>query len=202
MAKLIHQYKITLLGPQPPIWRRIQVPAAYSFWDLHVAIQDAMGWLDCHLHCFSPMRKGQPNPRHRIGIPDDLENDTQAGWQIPIGFHFETPGKTMHYEYDFGDGWEHEVLLEGVLLREKGTKYPRCLDGARACPPEDCGGTPGYEELLTVLARGKGEAYEEMIYWLGWHPGKYHPYDPEAFDPASVRFSSPGRRWNRAFAHG
>jgi hypothetical protein len=200
MAKLVYQFKITLGGIEPVIWRRIQVPAEYSFWDLHVAIQDAMGWLDYHLHAFYPAKAGKRN-RIEIGIPMDepgAEN-VLAGWEVPIADWFGTPGTAMRYEYDFGDGWSHEVLLEGILLREKGVKYPLCIAGERAAPPEDCGGIPGYWHLLEVLQDPDSPEYDDLVYWLKHHAKNYHPYNPERFSPGEVTFWSPKKRWKMAF---
>ena len=89
-------------------------------------------------------------------------------------------GATLVYEYDFGDDWKHDLLVEGLLLPEEGVHYPRCLAGARSRPPEDCGGVPGYEELLEVIRDPEHEEYEEMMLWLGGS------FDPEAFDLAAV----------------
>lgn len=200
MAQLIYQFYISLREIEPPIWRRIQVPDTYTFWGLHVAIQDAMGWLDCHLHAF------RLRPKHKreiveIGIPneawDDL--DTLPGWEIKISTYLHEPGPWMEYEYDFGDGWVHDVLFEGILVKEKGARYPKCLGGERACPPEDCGSIPGYYELLEILKNPEHEEYEEMISWLKGHLKNYYPYDPEAFEPEKVRFSNPTTRWKKAF---
>ncbi|MDP8052872.1 plasmid pRiA4b ORF-3 family protein, partial [Pasteurella atlantica] len=159
--KIILQFKIELLDSSPTIWRRIQVPENYSFWDLHIAIQDSMGWLDYHLHQF--MIK-QPHKRKYtvIGIPFD-ENDTLAGWDIKISDYFRELGINASYEYDFGDGWEHKITLEGKFLAEKGIKYPICTKGERACPPEDCGGPMGYDELLDILSDKKHPSYDDMI---------------------------------------
>lgn len=91
----------------------------------------------------------------QIGIPDDdpFEGDEPVlpGWEIPIANYFSHPGVVAQYDYDFGDGWEHKLTLEAIVQRQRGKKYPLCLDGARACPPEDCGGVGGYEEVLTVI---------------------------------------------------
>ena len=198
MAKRIYQFKIELDGVTPTIWRRIQVPDTYSFWDLHVAIQDAMGWLDYHLHAFRVQREHVPIPIE-IGIPNDeyaVEGDpeTHPGWEVPITDFFYEVGNTADYEYDFGDGWRHGILLEGILLREKGQKYPRCIDGACACPPEDCGGIHGYYHVLEVLADPSDEEHESMLEWLG---GKY---DPQEFAPGKVKFDNPTKRWKRAFS--
>ena len=197
MPKRIYQFKITLKGIAPPIWRHIQVPETYSFWDLHVAIQDAMGWLDYHLHVFL-MRRKHSRTVTEIGIPHEYalmdDPETLPGWETPISDYFRDLGASADYEYDFGDGWLHEILLEGILLREKGGKYPRCIDGARACPPEDCGGVHGYSQMLEVLADPDDEEHESMLEWLG---GKY---DPQEFAPGKVKFDNPKTRWKRAFS--
>lgn len=104
------------------------------------------------------------------------------------------------YEYDFGDRWRHELLLEGILLKEKGVKYPRCIAGERACPPEDCGSVPGYYRMLEALANPDDEEHEEMGAWLKHHAKNYYPYDPAAFDPRKVKFDNPRARWREAFS--
>lgn len=195
---LVFQFKINLLGIDPPVWRRIQIPAKYSFWDLHVAIQDSMGWLDCHLHAFRIRRKHKSRPS-AIGIPDEFSDNVEPGWEVAVADIFYEPGQFAAYEYDFGDDWEHEVLLEGILLKDKGLTYPRCIDGARACPPEDCGGIPGYEDLLEVLGNPKHADFEGMNYWLKGQAKDNYPYDPDRFDPAKVRFDNPKKRWKQAF---
>ncbi len=192
----ICQFRITLKEISPPIWRRILVPEDYSFWDLHVAIQDAMGWLDYHLHVFR-MKRRQGHKVMEIGIPDEdlCEGDPEImpGWKIPIAKYFATLGMTAEYVYDFGDNWIHEVLLEGYLLKEKGVKYPRCIEGARACPPEDCGSGRGYYEILEILSDPTHDEYEQTLTWLGGG------YDPDRFDPAAVKFDNPKKRWQIAF---
>jgi hypothetical protein len=189
-------FRITLRGIAPPVWRQIEVPATYSLWDLHVAIQDAMGWKDCHLHAF---RFDDPDGRGRVevGIPNDDPSEGEPpvlpGWEQPIREYFESPGMVVEYEYDFGDSWEHDVLFEGVVSRVKGVKYPRCTGGARACPPEDCGGIHGYEELLSVIFDPLHPEYKSTKTWLGDN------FDPEHFDPAAVTFDNPRMRWKYAF---
>lgn len=199
MPNKIYQFKISLKDINPLIWRRILVPATYSFWDLHVAIQDSMGWLDYHLHVFR-IRKKDSHSDTEIGIPnEDRFEDEQVilpGWHIPIADYFDDVGKSAIYEYDFGDDWIHDVLLEAIMLRESGQKYPQCIDGAQACPPEDCGGTPGYQEMLEVISDPDNEEYDEMMTWLGGS------YDPSEFNPAKVKFDNPRKRWNRAFLNG
>jgi len=200
-SPFVYQFKITLNDVVPCVWRRLQVPATYSFWDLHVALQDAMGWLDYHLHAF------RVRPKHKsrtteIGIPDDECGDDKVlpGWEVPVVEHFSQPGQSVLYEYDFGDGWEHEVLLEGILLKEKGVKYPHCLAGDGVCPPEDCGGVQGYENLLEVLRQPDHEEYESTVTWLGKRAKRYDPVAPERFDPAGVHFDDPKKRWKVAFS--
>ena len=192
-----YQFGVVLLEAAPPIWRTIQVPGTYSFWDLHVAIQDSMGWLDYHLHLFHVSRPGTGD-MVQIGIPDEdpFEGDEPIlpGWSVPIASYFTHPGAVGKYEYDFGDGWEHEVTLKGIVPRQKGRRYPRCLAGERACPPEDCGGVGGYEDLMAVMLDPTHEEYESTLRWLGG--GRF---DPERFNVKTVKFDHPGRRWHLAF---
>ena len=198
---LVLQFRIELLGIEPLIWRRIQVPSKYSFWDLHVAIQDAMGWLDYHLHAFYiqvPRKKKEVE----IGIPDD-DFDTERvlpGWEIPVVEYFSEIGKPAHYKYDFGDGWDHIVLFEGILLKDQDAEYPRCLAGERACPPEDCGGFHGYYRLVEKLKNPKGAEYPDLIQWLKGHAKNYYPYDPNHFNPEEVMFWNPKKRLKMAFS--
>jgi hypothetical protein len=195
-ADRILEIKVSLVGIRPPIWRRLQVPADTSFWDLHVAIQDAMGWLDYHLHEFRVV----PGPRRRslrIGIPDDdaFEGNEPLlpGWEIPVARYLKRRQSMAKYLYDFGDDWHHRVVLERVLPRVPGQRYPVCVAGKRRCPPEDVGGIPGYEEFLRAIADPTHEEHESYLTWVGGR------YDPEEFDPQAVRFSDPEKRWRFAF---
>jgi len=190
-----YQFKITLKGIEPPVWRRIQVPETYSFWDLHVALQDAMGWQDYHLHDFTVI-----NPRtlskERLGIPDEddeFELNILADWDHAIADYFSSKNSTAAYVYDYGDNWEHEIAFEKTAPREKGKKYPRCVDGERACPPEDCGGVHGYQEFLAALMGPGHDRHEELTSWAG------RDFEPERFSPKKVRFDDPRQRWKRAF---
>ena len=115
---------------------------------------------------------------------------------MSIATHFTKPGARCNYLYDFGDGWSHKVELEAIQPREARVRYPCCLHGARACPPEDCGGPPGYERLCAVLA-DPAKADEDAEQLLDW----VEDYDPEAFDPAEVKFHSATRRL-KALCHG
>lgn len=192
------QFKIILQDIEPVIWRRIQVPSNYNFWDLHVAIQDAMGWQDYHLHHFKIKGKRKRKEVH-IGIPDFRQiggiNEVLPGWEIPVGEHFNELGVTAKYVYDYGDDWFHTVVLEGYILKDSNAEYPVCLDGARACPPEDSGGAWGYENLLKCLSDPDSEDYAEKKAWAeDWHP--------EFFSPRNVKFDKPYARWSYAFLQG
>lgn len=189
----VYQFKITLKEIQPKIWWRIQVPAYYRFWDFHVAIQDAMRWLDYHLNQFEIINP-KTGDKELIGIPDDEDFESIIPEEkVKISKYFLFPKDKANYEYDFGDWWVHEIVLEKILPAVIGNKYPQCIEGARACPPEDCGGVWGYEELLEVISNPKHEEYKERMEWLG---GKYNPED---FDPNSVSFDNPKKCWNIAF---
>lgn len=194
-TRKVLQFRVTLQGIEPAIWRVIQVPVSYSFWDLHVAIQDAMGWLDYHLHSF---RIDDPidGSEALIGIPDYEgygDQEYLPGWEIPVSKYFASPGDEALYEYDFGDGWEHTVVLQAIVDRVSRKRYPVCVAGARACPPEDCGGVPGYEDLLEIVRDPEHEEYEETLQWLGGR------FEPEVFSPEKVKFENPRKRWHIAF---
>jgi hypothetical protein len=190
----VYQFKITLKDIAPPIWRRIQVPDIYTFWDLHVAIQDALGWLDYHLHEFE-MKSPSKGRKVRIGIPDEdgFDRSIYPGWKLRISDYFAMDNKKARYLYDFGDGWEHNVVLEKILPRETGKQYPACIDGKRACPPEDCSGAHGYEHLLEVIMDPSHAEYQELIEWLG------DDFEPERFQCEEVYFWDPQQRWKIAF---
>lgn len=185
----VYQFRITLKDIKPPIWRRIQVSETYTFWDLHVAIQDVMGWFDSHLHqfkIFDPVI----NAKVDIGIPDEEDDyyEILPGWKQKISDYFSPDNKTADYIYDFGDNWEHTILLEKILPRKKGIACPVCIDGQRACPPEDCGGTGGYEEFLEIIMDPDHERYDEMLAWAG-------DFEPEYFDKNDVVFDHPAKRF-------
>jgi hypothetical protein len=178
-SERLYQFKITLKDIEPPIWRRIQVKDC-PLDKLHEQIQTAMGWKNSHLHKFmiDGVLYGDPQllceGRENEVMPVDSLM-TRLNEIIPADgkpFQFE-------YEYDFGDGWEHEILFEGYLCAKKGVRYPLCVEGERACPPEDVGGTTGYAEYLEALADPKHREHASYMEWGG-------PFDPEAFDPQAV----------------
>lgn len=160
----IYQFKITLKEIKPPIWRRIQVPGSYTFWDLHVVIQDSMGWTDTHLHHFEIINP-ETGIKEEIGIPDEdsIEDITRAGWEHNIAHYFTSDNDKAEYIYDYGDNWEHAIRLEKILPRKEGIKYPICIGGERECPPEDCGGPWGYEDFLTAIMDPNHERHEKLL---------------------------------------
>ncbi|MEJ2347395.1 MAG: plasmid pRiA4b ORF-3 family protein [Gammaproteobacteria bacterium] len=169
----IYRIHVTLKYAAPPIWRRIEVPADIRLGRLHRILQTVMGWTDSHLHAF---RAGDVT----YGVPDpDFPDATRAERNVRLD-KIAAPGDTFIYEYDFGDGWEHELKIEKVLPADYTIHYPRCIAGERACPPEDCGGPPGYEDLLAALGDPAHPEHEAMHDWAG--PG----FDPERFDLAEV----------------
>jgi len=188
------QIKVTLRHVKPQVWRRILVPDNYYFWDLHVAIQDAMGWLDSHLHEFVA-RDPLSGDKVHIGIPlDESLNPTLAGWRVPVSLFLNLASRRIDYAYDFGDGWSHSVVLEQIFPRPKDLTLPACTGGRNRCPPEDCGGPPGYERLLAVLANPRDEEHAEMLEWVGG------AFDPKAFNPEGVTFDDPDERFALAFS--
>ena len=195
--KIIYQFNIELHHIEPSIWRRIEVPYDYTFWDLHVAIQDAMGWDDSHLHRFEIKLENSRVPSF-IGIPMDEDFNhmpefvIRAGWEVPLSEVFDLPGVAVQYEYDFGDSWQHTILLESIHLAKSRVRYPKCIDGQRACPPEDCGGIWGYHNILEVLADRKHPEYADVREWVG-------RFDPERFDAKKVKFDNPHERRLLAF---
>lgn len=177
------QFKITLNGIRPPIWRRVLVPEGLSLSGLHDVIQEVMGWTDTHLHGFH--RNGE-----RFGIPDpdcdgERVDDERTVTVKDLGLSVQD---RLGYEYDFGDGWEHVLTVEKVL-KTGAYQTPVCLKGARSCPPEDCGGAWGYENLLKILKDPEHEEYEQ---WKTWLP---EDFDPEHFDLAEVNSALSLRKW-------
>ena len=177
-SERVYQFKITLKNTQPPTWRRIQVKDC-TLDKLHEHIQTAMGWTNSHLHDFKINGKNYGDP---MLLDENFEEfdygdstDTKTSEILPkCGKRF-----SFDYQYDFGDSWHHEVLFEGCLRAERGKRYPVCIEGARACPPEDVGGTTGYEEYLEAMADPEHERYDEFMGWRG-------PFDPEAFASAKA----------------
>lgn len=166
----IYQLKVTLRGSKPPIWRRIQVPGDVTLAKLHDILQVAMGWTNSHMHQFITGAGYYGVPDRESGL--DIKSERTARLERIA------PAEKIRfiYEYDFGDSWQHEILVEKILPPEAGVRYPLCITGKRSGPPEDCGGIWGYEELLAATRDPENPEHEEMLEWVG------DDFDPEAFD--------------------
>jgi hypothetical protein len=177
----VYELKVTLLDSRPPIWRRFQVEGAVTLQQMHRILQVVMGWTDSHMHGFRVRQPGQRGARRQfLPIEKADEESTQLADLL------RRPTDRVVYEYDFGDGWEHEIVLEEVVARSSTARYPIVLSGRGACPPDDVGGIPGYYHFLEAIKDPKHPDHEEMVEWGG------EDFDPARFDVQSV---------NRAF-HG
>jgi hypothetical protein len=168
----VYQLKMVLEGIRPQIWRRVVVPADIRLSHLHDVFQITMGWTDSHLHAFTI--EGVPYSQ-----PFD-ETDMEDERRVRLSSLVTAAGTPFQYQYDFGDDWQHAVQVEKIRPAAPDTLVLDCLGGKRACPPEDCGGIPGYAQLLRILKNPRHPEHEEMRQWAG------RRFDPEAFDPAAV----------------
>jgi Plasmid pRiA4b ORF-3-like protein len=178
-ADIVYQFKITLLESHPPIWRRIQVKDC-TLDKLHEHIQTAMGWTNSHLHHFKVREQLYGDP---MLMAENMEEmDYMDSTTTKISEILPATGKRFRfrYEYDSGDSWYHEVLFEGIVRLDSKAKYPLCLEGARACPPEDCGGIWGYADFVEAIQNPDHEQHEKMLEWVGGR------FDPDDFDPAAA----------------
>lgn len=185
----IYQLKVTLRWTKPPIWRRLLVPAGFTLADLHWAVQVAMGWDDSHLHEFriGQKRFGKPDRNDGFMGPSAVDNEHSSYLFRVLG---KVGGKAI-YTYDFGDGWEHAIVVEKVLPPEPGLAYPICVGGKLQGPPEDCGGIPGYYNLLEAIRNPQHPEREDLLDWVGGE------FDPETFsvDEVNRRLASLQRAW-------
>lgn len=169
MPRQIFQLRVSLTEVTPPVWRRVLIPGGFTLDRVHRVIQYAMGWQDCHLHSFDidGVQYAPPDPDGELPSRDemDVRLDQVAG-----------KGARWFYTYDFGDWWEHELAVEDVVEADPDARYPRCVDGAGACPPEDVGGPRGYAEFLAALADPGHPRHEAMRSWIG------RPFDPAMVD--------------------
>ena len=179
-SEIVFQLKVTLRGIRPPIWRRVLVPSDLTLLQLHDVLQVLMGWTDSHLHQFEAAGNfyGTPDP--------ELEVERKNERKIRLNEVLHHPKDRMAYEYDFGDSWEHELVLEKIVPRAPKVRYPVVTGGKRACPPEDVGGVWGYGHLLEAVSDSQHPDHEDMVEWSG------EGFNPEAFDVGAA---------NRAF-HG
>lgn len=201
MPKSVLQIRVELQGIEPLIWRRIEVPGDSSFWDLHVAIQSAFAWTDTHLHEFRACAPREGTPRFGVPLDPLDDNPPLPGWEHRVTDVLTHTNSRLTYEYDFGDGWEHLVVLEDTLEAAPGKKYPRCTAGERSAPPDDCGGPIGYESLLDTLANPDDPDHASTHRWASQKKGRSGKFDPEAFDEQRVKFASPAPRLRRLLAN-
>lgn len=166
----IHRLKITLRHFEPAIWRTVAVPSDFTLGDCHHVIQYAIGWEHAHMHDFRIGKVTYVDPRMPVNEDDQDEDQVTLAQVVPRA------RRKMRYTYDFGDNWEHDVQVEAVEPPDPALRYPVILDGAQACPPEDCGGVWGYASLLEVLSDPNDPDYEEMLEWVE------EPIDPDVFD--------------------
>lgn len=171
-----YHLKVTLRDIRPPIWRQFRVSGDITLDCLHQVLQAVMGWTDTHLHLFriDGVKYGEPDPEF-----DDSENPTENEMAIRLDQVISQEGKQFKYLYDFGDGWEHAIIVEKISPQEV-LEYPVCIGGARACPPEDCGGVNGYKEFTEALRDPRHERHSEPVEWLG------KEFRPEHFDLEKV----------------
>jgi len=172
----IYQIKVTLKDSRPSIWRRVQVPGDILLSRLHAVLQIVMGWTNSHLHQFKVDGRyyGKPAPE----LADMIEVIDER--QVRLNQIAPSVKARFVYEYDFGDSWEHELVIEKILPPEKGVQYPRCMDGKRACPPDDVGGVWGYQDFLDAMRDPHHPEHEDMVEWIGGE------FDPKAFDLRGV----------------
>lgn len=162
----VFQLHIALQEVEAPVWRRVLVPSDVTLSELHLALNEAMGWTNSHLHQFIFGKRVFGDP--------DFDQDGEFEDERPVRLdELVSAGDRFTYEYDFGDDWMHEVVVEKKLPFDPRYVYPVCIGGARACPPEDCGGPPGYERLLEALLNDDND---ELVEWVGG------VFDPDGFD--------------------
>ena len=175
-GKTAIQLRISLKDHTPTIWRRLVVPGEIKLSKLHSIFQAAMGWEDYHLHQFQMGEQvyGVPDDEFDFEEFDDIDEDTVLFSEVV------SASMRFSYQYDFGDNWQHEVVIETIESVPMVLKFATCIDGQRACPPEDCGGTGGFEEFVEAVTDPTHEEYAEYVDWVG------RPFDPEAFSVAAT----------------
>ena len=177
----VYQLKITIKEIEPPIWRRIVIPSNITFAKLHKIIQTTFAWQDYHLFNFDfgDTVVCLPDPEYAPGELYGAGVEELNAKKIKIDQLF-TEGKTFIYEYDLGDSWKHEVVIEEILESDQDVKSPRCIEGERHRPPEDVGGIGGYETFLEAISDKDHEEYNDMLVWAEKDTGG-RKFDPEYF---------------------
>lgn len=181
MKGQVYQIKISLHVSKPKIWRRVLINPTINLDDFHQIIQTVMGWTNSHLHQFEDGLD--------IYCPKEFEiEDSRDSHKVKVNSILRMEAEKIKYEYDFGDGWMHEVLLEKVFPLDFPSQIPCCVTGRGNCPPEDCGGIWGFEGIKAILSNPKHDQYDETLEWVGG------PFDPSYFnkDEINERLKSPG----------
>ena len=170
------QLRVSIDRIEPQIWRRLIVPSSFNLRDLHLILQAAFGWTNAHLHEFEigGLRFGDADIANDENGPDDARALDEM--DVRLRDFSREPGTTFSYVYDMGDNWVHTVYLEKHVALKRAPKTARCLEGARARPPEDVGGPSGYQDFLEALLNPAHEEHKQLKRWAGGH------FDPEWFD--------------------
>lgn len=170
---LNYELRISLVDVHPEVWRVFRVSSFVPLRKLHKIIQQVMGWENYHLYAFerAGIVFGSPDP--------DYVDPTISDLKIHLYSVLTKVGDELTYTYDFGDGWQHKIVLQKILPAEADVSTPLCLDGAYACPPEDVGGVGGYANYAAIMRNPKDEEYEEYFQWRG-------AFDPAAFDLSGI----------------
>ena len=172
----VHVLRVSLRDVAPKVWRRVVVKSETPLRKLARLLEQSMGWDGYHLHMFDVAGI-------LFGVPDEDADYVINEKAATVKHVLPRPGTSMRWDYDFGDGWEHDVVVEAIESPVDGKRYSVCLDGAGACPPEDCGGVTGYVELLLALADPRHPEHERLTTWA-----------PDGFDPASFDLVEANRR--------
>ena len=167
----VYRLHVELEHVSPPVWRKLLVASNISLSALHAVVNEAMGWNNSHLHQFILRERRFGD----VTMPDASELKLKDERKFLLD-DLVGPGEVLKYQYDFGDGWNHHIKVEAKLEPKEYFSYPLCIGGARACPPEDCGGPPGYENLVASIKDKTSEEHDELLKWLGGH------FDPDGFD--------------------
>ncbi len=170
----VFQLHVRLEDTDPPVWRRVLVPGGAKLSKLHDIVQAAMGWTNSHLHSFTIDAKLYGS--HFDDYPEEELDEAECTVSIAMRGNVQR----FSYEYDFGDSWSHEVVVEDVTRAPHVLKYGVCLDGQGACPPEDVGGTGGYQEFLAAMADPMHEEHDNYLVWVGYK------FDPSEFNVAAA----------------
>ena len=175
----VYQIKVSLEYIKPEIWRRFLVPAAMTLDQFHRVLQIAFGWTNSHMHHFftKDNKFYEPPSPYRDPFGEEPAGDSRKTRLADVLPHVKS---ALRYEYDMGDSWLHFIWLEKILVHEDGAQLPWCVDGANAGPPDDCGGPPGYANLLEAFADPKHPEHAEMLEWMDG------PFDPAQFQRDSI----------------